>query len=369
MVAAIGLGVSLFLLIYPYLIYPHLLKLLPKARVPGAQPLENQRFALLFCAYDEAGNLPDTLADLRALKRLWPGLEIHAFDDFSRDGTGPLLENASDILTPHHATRRTGKAAGIVQMLAKTRADVVLFMDANTRIDVASMLNFRSYFADATIGAVAATVTLPNGTESATAGVGAAFWRLEERIKALESATGSTVGCDGALWGIRRHLYPKFAHYLADDFRPSMEPVFRGLRVVSAPDIRATEPAAAETGGEFARKIRIACGAWHAHDDMNLLVARLGWKHRFKYASHKLIRWFSFVWLVAAAGFAAALAWQTGLFWFFAWVALASGLAAFRGIGPFGKGLEIVLAMLATFLGILKAVRGREQAVWETVRS
>ena len=369
MVSVIGFGISLLLLIYPYLIYPQLLKLLPKHPDPGANPIYTQKYALLFCAYDEAEDLPDTLDDLRALKQLWPSLDIYAFNDQSRDGTGPLLDNASDILTPIHGSHRSGKAAGITQMLTRTQADIVLFMDANTRLDVATVLNFRRYFSDTTIGAVAATVQLPNAEKSATARVGSAFWRLEEQIKALESRSGSTVGCDGALWGIRRYLYPRFAHHISDDFRPSMEPAFKGLRVISAPDIRATEAAGNETGHEFSRKIRIACGAWHAHLDMRQQIAQLSRVQRFKYISHKLLRWFSFFWLTLVGLFSISIAWQLGLISPLIIIGSLGTMAMLRNIRPFGKIAEIVLAMLATQIGIIKAMRGTTQAIWSTVRS
>ena len=369
MVSVIGFGISLLLLLYPYLIYPQLLKLLPKHREPGAKPAEDQKYALLFCAYNEAENLPGTLDDLRALKSLWPDLDILAFNDLSHDGTGPLLDNASDILTPIHGSRRSGKAAGIAKMLAHTQADIVLFMDANTRLNVASVPNFRRYFADSSIGAVAARVELPSAGKTATAGISSAFWRLEETIKELESRSGSTMGCDGALWGIRRYLYPRFAHHVSDDFRPSMEPIFHGLRVVSAPDIHATEAGGSDTGSEFVRKIRIACGAWHAHSDMRLLVSRLSWMQRFKYFSHKFLRWFSFLWLIMTVLFSVAITWQMGLFALLVVTGSISALAALRNISPFNKIAEISIAMLATQIGIFKAVSGKTQAIWTTVRS
>ncbi|MEM9737065.1 MAG: glycosyltransferase, partial [Pseudomonadota bacterium] len=270
---AIAFGLFVLLTLYPFAIYPLVLRLLPRAAPVSPGP-GGQSFALLFCAYNEAKALPDVLARLSEVKRIWPDLRIRAFNDLSSDGTGALLEEASDILEVIHATDRTGKPAGMRRLLAETAEDVCLFMDANVLVAPETLPHFRYYFADPAVGAVAATVSLSNPGAGAVAATGSAFWRLEEHIKALESRTGSTMGCDGALFAARRRWYPAFPPDLADDMRVSFEAIFQGERCLSAPDILAFEPAATASGDEFRRKRRIACGAWSTHRHMRQGLAR-----------------------------------------------------------------------------------------------
>lgn len=366
-ISLIGLGASLLLLIYPYLIYPALLRLLPSAPVPRVGD-QSASFALLFCARNEAAALPDTLTRLRLLKGCWPELQIMAYDDASTDDTPRLLQRATDILHVTHGQNQVGKAMGLRRMLQGCGADVVLFMDANILVMAEEVQRFRDYFADPTIGAVAGRL-LHAVRGDASAQVGGFYWRLEETLKAQETRSGSTMGCNGALWGIRRALYPAFDDAQSDDFRPSMQPLFKGLRVVSAPDIRGIEVLQTAGGDEFSRKVRIACGAWHAHRAMRPMLRRMGQVNRWKYLSHKWLRWFSALWLGLTVLFAGMLADQAGMLTAYLGLGLtALGLAAF-GVKPFAQAGQIALAMVATLAGVLMASTGRSHTTWTPVRA
>lgn len=365
---SIGLSFCLFLLIYPYLIYPILLRLLPKKATCVKNVDPQQQFSLLFCARNEASALPETLTRLRLVKSRWPELQILAFNDASDDETGALLDQARDILTVTHGLSQVGKATGINRLLQQGKSDIVLFMDANVIVVPTEMISFRNYFANPDVGAVGAHLLYVDAGDP-SAQTGSAYWRLEEQIKALETGSGSTMGCDGALWGIRRSLYPVFDTAQCDDFRPSMQPIFEGMRVVSAPDIRAIERIETDGATEFIRKIRVACGAWHAHRAMRHDLARMHLIDRFKYNSHKVLRWFSGLWLILAVTLAGMIASALGMLMLYLGILLISLGLAGLGLRPFSVVLQIALAMLATLIGILWASLGRSQEQWTPVRA
>ncbi len=365
--ALLGLAISLFLLVYPYLIYPALLRLLPKVACLTDGEADAS-FALMLCAHNEAAVLPDTLARLRVIKGSWPELQIMAHDDGSTDGTAQMLDSVNDFLAVTHSSTQLGKAAGLRRMLQACRADVVLFMDANILVMADDMNRFRRYFADPTIGAVGGRL-LQSVRGQAAARVGGLYWKLEERLKSLETETGSTMGCNGALWGIRRQLYPQFDLCQSDDFRPSMQPLFEGQRVITAPDIRGVEVMDTAGGEAFKRKLRIACGAWHAHVAMRPMLGRMGLVNRWKYLSHKWLRWLSAVWLALAVGFASVLAAQIGLLPAFVGVSLVVAGLATAGVRPFATVGQIALAMLATLCGIVLALAGRSRVTWTPARA
>ena len=371
MVATIGLLVSLFLLVYPFLVYPLLLRVFPKGS--GVEPVETdgpkQTFALLLCARNEADVLPATLARLRMVKAGWPELDIIAYDDASTDATNTMLQGASAFLTPLGGKTQRGKAAGIRRMLEVCTADVVLFMDANVLVMAQDMLRFKTHFADPTVGAVGCRLLYAVREDSTSAKVGGAYWKLEEKIKGLETATGSMMGCDGALWGMRRAIYPIFDGAESDDFRPSMQAIFEGYRVVSAPDIRGVEVLDQSVWREFRRKIRVSCGAWHAHRTMRPQLARMGVINKLKYLSHKWLRWFSAVWLGLTLVFAGVLAAAaSGLVIYGAMLLLGLGLAALK-VRPFAQCAQIALAMVATLWGVVIASRGHRRETWSPARA
>lgn len=275
---------------YPFAIYPRLLPFLPKHPMTrGAIP--NQRLALYFAAHNEAATLPRTIIWLRQLKTAWPALEIHAFDDGSRDHTRAILNSGSDILHIHSSPIQRGKLRALMQMLATSDCDIAFFMDANIVADVASFENLLGYFHDPNIGAVGAT-SRPIGGPGTGAELTDAYWRLEDRIKRRESQSGNTIGLDGALFAIRRALYPTgLTPGEADDFRASMNPIFAGYRTVLANDAVVYEESARKFADEFRRKRRIAAGAIASHMAMRPMLRRLGLIDRWKYVSHRILRW------------------------------------------------------------------------------
>jgi len=338
--------------------------------VSEAGPAE-ATFALLFCAYNEEKALPETIANLRRIKQVWPDLRILAYSDCSSDRTFELLSGASDVLEALEGKVRLGKPAGMRRLVDEAATDIVIFMDANVIIEPQTVRRFQTYFADPAIGCVAGTLRYVNEGESTVAAVGALYWRLEERIKRLESATGSTMGADGSLFAMRRKYYPDVREDLQDDFLASMEVLFHGLRCVSAPDILAYEKAATNPSSEFRRKRRIACGAFSTHRHIWSRVLRLPALDRFKYVSHKLLRWFGAVFIAIGVAAAAVLSAELGLFgWFVGAMLLvaAAGIVGTRlGISPVSKVVSILSAMVATSVGVVESIFGSKYAIWNPV--
>ena len=359
--------VSGFLLLYPFTLYPLILRALPRHPIPsegGGRP--ESRMALLFAARNEVRDLPVTLRSLRSLKRHWPELEILAWNDGSTDATGGILAGAADILRPLGSDRPIGKAAALRRMMALTDAEVVIFMDANIRFRATDLDGLRGVFADQRVGAVGARTV--HAGAAGRGMISRAYWALEERIKMMESASGSTMGCDGALWAIRRSCYPRFDARAADDFRPSMEPLLRGRRVISLPGLAVRERPEPKDGAAV-RAARIATGAWYAHREIAPRLRALGWLDRFKYVSHKYLRWFSGVWLALwlISGLAVAVLAGWGAMAVSGLLALALG--ARLGLWPAAGIWSIGARFFATTAGILRAMRGGAQPDWQPMRA
>ncbi len=151
------------LFLYPYVIYPKILPFIEKVELcdPQGKAANNLKFALFFSAYNEEETISRTIAWLRELKSLWAEIEIFAYDDMSSDQTGIILDKASDVLTVVHGKERMGKPNGLRQLIAKSKADIGIFIDANVVGHPSSMLNFIHYFSDPKIGTVAAKLTSP----------------------------------------------------------------------------------------------------------------------------------------------------------------------------------------------------------------
>lgn len=365
---------GLIAIAYPYFIYPLVLQLLPKQSIRTTSKREEtgQRVALLFCAHNEQASLPAKLQNLKAIKKLHPDLEICVYADACSDASVQILLEAGEILKLQVGSVRVGKATGMRTLVDSADADILVFTDANVIVDPESIARLVSYFGDPQIGTVAGTLRYTNPEESQTARTGSAYWRLEERIKRLESETGSTMGADGSLFAMRRSLYPTVPANLLDDMISSIAPLFSGFRVISAPDVHAYEAATVHSGDELRRKRRIACRAFNTHRYLRTQIRSMITLNRFKYFSHKYIRWFSAVFLMAwVVVTLSAIAIHVGVSYAIS-VAVLGALSWAAGrvfdIPVVSSLTEITLSIVATGFGVIEAIAGRTYQTWVPAR-
>jgi cellulose synthase/poly-beta-1,6-N-acetylglucosamine synthase-like glycosyltransferase len=320
--------------------------------------------SLLFCAYNEMGGLPAKIENLRALKRARPGLQILAYDDNSSDGTHELLSAQSDLLTVVRGPGRTGKASGMKQLVTLATGDILVFTDADGLLAEDAVERLIPYFGDPAVGGVCGVLRCSGGN-SVTAQVGSSYWGLDEKLRALESETGNVMGAMGALFSVRRSLYPDFPDSVADDFTVSMSVVFQGKRLIRAPDVIVYHESCVERSEEMRRKIRIGARAYHTHAFLRPQLQRMSAVDRFKYISRKQIRWFGGLFLaIAAFSAVGALAAISPLA---AAIDILLVIAAVAASGPgsnLAKGSEALLLVFATFFGVLKAMRGQTVTTW-----
>ncbi|WP_420348100.1 glycosyltransferase [Pelagibius sp.] len=368
------LGLCVLAVVYPYVIYPLLLRLLPRRGVaPGGAEVDGGTLSLAFCAYNEAATLPEKIENLRRLRQAEPALEILAYSDGSADDTARLLEAEGDWIRVFASDQRLGKSHGMNTLVQAARGDLIVFTDANVLVEPAALQAVRRSFMDPRIGCVCGRLVYTNPDEGATAATGALYWRLEESIKSLESRSGSTMGADGALFAVRRSLYPMVPPDIIDDMFVSLSILCDGYRVVRDPELLAFERSATDSGDEFRRKVRIACQAFNCHRLLWPRLRRLSRSDLFKYISHKLLRWFGIYFVLIGIAAAMLVLWLWGLGVAAAALPFALVLLYWLGrraqSGPLAQLVEILRAMAATGLGLLKSRQGERFQTWELPQS
>lgn len=351
--------------LYPYVFYPLALRLLNK-RAIRAVPVDLSA-SLLFCAYNEIDCLPRKIENLRDLKCNNPDLQILVYDDGSTDGTYELLTSVPELLTTIRGPGRTGKAAGMKRLVEQARGEILLFTDADVVVQPDAIDRLLPYYGDPDVGGVCCSVKMVSDQGSATSRTGSLYWAWDDKIQRLESETGNVMGASGAMFSVRRQLYPQFPDTVQDDFTVSMGVIFNGKRLIKAADVVAYTNSVSESGEELRRKIRIGARAYHTHCFLRPQLKRMSPRDRFKYLSHKLLRWFGglFVALGLLFGLAAAASLSiaaAGLLLLLALIVLAISIQAKQGhIGKMG---QIGLATFATLFGVLQAMRGRTTVTW-----
>jgi cellulose synthase/poly-beta-1,6-N-acetylglucosamine synthase-like glycosyltransferase len=368
----------LLLAAHPFITYPQSLALIRRLRpappaaaaAAAAAAPTTPTFGVFVCAYNEEAVIAQTLERLIALRAAAPSLEIMVHVDHSSDRTAEIARRYADQLTCLLvAGERRGKTEGMNLLVAQSRADILLFTDASVAIDPGAFAHFERHFRDPRVGAVCGKQVFTHTDGSASAGANAAYWRLEERIKALESEIGSIMTLDGSLYALRNGLRTAPPADIVDDFYIPFMIMRDGYRVIQSQEARSSEPSVTVDQEEFRRKIRIACQGFNAHRVVWPTIRAMDGLTRYMYVSHKLVRWFT-IYLLAGcllATYGALLA--------AGWYALAGLLTAaivltlVLGLGlrlkPFSTITNILAAFTGVGLGVWQSIKGHRYQVWE----
>lgn len=367
----VGISAACWLLyLYPYLLYPLALRLLSRRPIQ-AEPADLST-SLLFCAYNEIDCLPRKIENLRELKARTPGLQILVYDDGSTDGTSEMLASVPDLLTIIRGPGRTGKAAGMKQLVQQASGEILLFTDADVLIQSDAVERLLPYYGDREVGGVCCSVKMLSEDDSATGRTGSLYWAWDDTIKRLESRTGNVMGASGAMFSVRRELYPEFPDTVQDDFTVSMSVIFNGKRLVKAPDVVAFTNGFSKSDDELRRKVRIGARAYHTHCFIRPQLRQMSSRDQFKYVSHKLTRWFGglFMALGALFGLAAIASLSMSAAGLLLLVGLLAVILSIRAKkGRIGKVGQIGLATFATQFGVFQGMRGRTIATWARANS
>jgi cellulose synthase/poly-beta-1,6-N-acetylglucosamine synthase-like glycosyltransferase len=138
----------------------------PREEGPGVRP--SPAFSILIAARNEAENLPQLLADLRAQLPVPGGFEVVIVDDHSTDNTGAIVQAAArHVPFPMRLLRlaelpgtRTGKKAAVEAAVQAAQAPWVLLTDADCRVPAGWVQAYATLAADPTVQFISGPVLL-----------------------------------------------------------------------------------------------------------------------------------------------------------------------------------------------------------------
>ena len=302
-------------------------------------------------------------------------LEVVVVSDGSTDRTPAILADYAQIRTMIRTLIKPvsqGKAAGLNDAVKLATGDVLLFTDARQQIESGALRLLIENFADPDVGAASGELMLGDPASGETGKGMGLYWRIEKKIRELESASGSVVGATGAIYCARRSLLPTSPlpeGTILDDVLLPMQIVRQGSRVIFDSRARAWDSPDLGEGREFYRKVRTLSGNYQLLQLAPWLLSSQN-AIRFEFVSHKLSRLavpFALLALFIASIFLSQPVYRTMLAVQLAFYALSLAALAGVKVGPLSRIADpartFVVLNSAAMVAFVNFVSGRK-AVW-----
>jgi len=380
---------ALLALLYPYLGYPLTLWLVTRMRGAYAPQPRNADYepkvSLMISAFNESAVIDAKLANARTLDYPPEKLQIIVISDASDDGTDDIvLRHAGEdprVILCRQAERK-GKTSGLNHGVELATGEVVVFSDANAMYERHALRELVAPLRDPQVGYVVGAAHYSDSDQGEAQASEGLYWRYELALKRMESAYGSVVGGDGAIYAIRRELYWPLREDDINDFVNPLQIIAAGKRGVFNPAARAFEEGADSFDKEFRRKRRIVNRSWRAVLRYGGAVRRAGNPaFVFQLAAHKILRWFAMpvTVLLVLTNLPLAFAPGFGIYDLSLLGLVASALLAWSARRSIARGAQpprlaylfyyFYLVNIAAVLGIWDESRGIRHSKWDHVRS
>ncbi|NLO05627.1 MAG: glycosyltransferase [candidate division WS1 bacterium] len=379
-------GIVLFwvffaLSLYPFIIYPGLLRLLALgARTPRRDGSYLPHVSVLVAAWNEEALIARRLDNLLELDYPEDRLEIIVASDGSTDRTNGIVADYAKrdsrvrlMDLPHR-----GKTATMNEAITAVGGEIIVTTDAGTQFAPDTVRKLVAYFADEQVDCVTASMTmLPLEDTPYNSGENR-YRSFENWLRLLESRAGvGFQGC-GPCMAIRAVEYPLIPKETCDDLSPTMAVAASRGWVLQAHDVQVADYMDGGTEGQFrSRSRRVVQGLssiWHYRELLNPL--------RYPgcclaIASHKILRWLTGIWMLGMLLTSAWIWWQQdiliydvvfyaqGAFYLSALVGYLLSRTRLAKIPIFSMPLAICVVALAFLAGIIDFLRGRSHATWQ----
>lgn len=293
---------SAVLIAYTYAGYPLWLWLLAQLRPWPVRrgPIE-PKVSLVMVVRNEEAVLGAKLENLLHLDYPGDRCQIVVVSDGSTDGTEAILGKYKNDNRVRVVCKKAsgGKALGLNDALRVADGEILVFTDARQSIERRAVRLLIENFADPQVGAVSGELMLGDPAQGETGQGMGLYWKVEKEIRELESASGSVVGATGALYAVRRELAVEVpADTILDDVFIPMHVTEQGFRVIFDGRARAWDRPDLGADREFRRKVRTLTGNYQLLQLAPWLLHKSN-PLRFEFCSHKLMRLFAPLFLVA----------------------------------------------------------------------
>ncbi|MEA1928506.1 MAG: glycosyltransferase family 2 protein [Candidatus Auribacterota bacterium] len=372
---------SLVGIIYPYFIYPLILRVLVAilGHKPVDYPYATPTLSLMIPAHNEEAIIREKIESSLNLDYPPEKLEIIVISDGSNDRTDEILSGFNDPrLKIIFQREQMGKNRSLNRAMKSAGGEIIVFTDANAFFAPNALRELVCPFANSKIGCVVGKHNYLNTKESLIGKLESCYWNYDNLLKTWEGKLYSLLGANGPIFAIRHNLWDDVDDAVHEDFIIPIKIMKKGFYNVYRPEARAQEEAVSTVEQEFKRRTRIVWKGWVAVNQ-----ALIGFLHPFRgilifeIISRKVTK--RLIWLFGGLLFLSNLILINNNWYLYPFIAQIAFLIA----GTIGRiqrnspdknkicyfAYSILVLIFANMVGFYFFIRGRKpRGVWEIQR-
>lgn len=283
---------------YTYLGYPLLLAVMRgfKKQKRVTDEFFMPAVSFIVIAYNEEAAIEQKIKNCLALDYPKSKMEFIFVSDASTDGTDAILRKYSDqgiiyLRQPH----RQGKNEGLNRAREIARMPIHVFSDANTFFDPQAVKKMVRHMKDEKVGFVIGESRYMKNYHPKAESL---YWSYENWVKKMEDDIDGTFCGDGAIYAARSADFLKLVNAEIDDMIVPLRFLERGYQGIYESEAVGYEELEDNILFEFHRRIRIVSRAFPSLWEMKKVLNPF--RHGFlslEIISHKVLRWFLFVFI------------------------------------------------------------------------
>ena len=367
---SIILAVLLVLFAYPLIIYPIILSVLPRTKIKQRNETITS-LSIIIAAYNEEEHIVDCIESILQSDIAGLNIEILVGSDGSDDRTVEYLKALNNDSVRVFDLPRRGKNQTLNQLVKESKNENLLFIDADFRLKENSIKNLLENFGKLDVGIIICPIEMrAKGGKDSKEGE-SIYQKYESYIRRNESEIASCVNSLGS-YIIKKDIFESIpSDKYCDDLHSILTSIKKGKRVFFDENNKIYEVRKSNFFEDYSRRTRLVGGGLSTIFAFNdLLSFGNGWSAFFLW-SHKILRWFSSVFLF--------LAYITSLFMLDTYFGLItaytiSALLIISGIGyllekaempnPLKLPVFFVFMNIGFIKGIMHYLYGNQNAKW-----
>lgn len=332
----------------------------------------------IIAAYNEEQSIEGKLRNVLGLDYPRDKVDVIVGSDASSDRTDEIVRRwAGERVELLRLEDRAGKTAVQNACAERAAGEILVFTDATTVLDRASLREMLANFADPEVGCVGARLIYENNGKTQVGKGGVAYWSYETQIKLWESQFNSLIGVSGCYYAVRKVIYEPIALNLISDFVVALDTVRKGYRVRFEALAVCYEETLADVTGEIAMRIRVAVRTYYALWARRMLLNPLRYGFfSFQLLAHKILRYLVGPMALVAFLSNMLLIDDTLYLSFFAaqlafYAAAAVGFLEYKTKGELGllsRPYYLIVVNYAAMVALARFLRGQTVVIWTPQR-